>query len=141
MDLFSTLLAILAGIFTTIETTINAELGKHITPSVATLHSLIVGVLFMLVFSIFGGNITNYSKITNVNPVLLLGGLFGALIIYFSSKAIPEIGISNTMILILSGQLVSGLVVDVYKMDMVVSNRKALGLILFLIGTIMYLKE
>lgn len=141
MDLFSMMLAILTGIFTTIETTINAELGKHITPSVATLHSLIVGVIFMLIFSIFGGNITNYSKITNVNPVQLLGGLFGALIIYFSSKAIPEIGISNTMILILSGQLISGLVIDVYKMNVVVSNRKALGLILFLIGTIMYLKE
>jgi len=141
MKLIPVILAILAGIFTTVEASMNAQLGKYITPSNATLHSLIVGMLFMLLISFYNGEIGQYGKIATVKPVLLFGGIFGALIILFSSQAIPEIGISNTLILILSGQLLSGLVVDVLYNDMVIGSRKAIGLLLFLIGTIMFLKE
>ncbi|HCM14174.1 MAG TPA: hypothetical protein DHW85_13450, partial [Lachnospiraceae bacterium] len=44
MNIFFMILAILAGIFTTIESGINSQLGKHLTPSIATLHSLITGL-------------------------------------------------------------------------------------------------
>jgi transporter family-2 protein len=141
MKLLPIILAVLAGIFTTIETSINAQLGKHITPGIATLHSLIVGMLLMLLISLYNGRIGLYAKITSVKPIWLIGGIFGALIIYFSSRSIPEIGISNTLILILSGQLLSGLVIDVIYNDMVIGTRKIIGLFLFLIGTIMFLKE
>jgi len=141
MKLIPVILAILAGIFTTIEASINAQLGKYITPVVATLHSLLVGVLLMLLLSMYNSKLSMYTRIVSVKPIWLIGGIFGALIIFFSSKAIPEIGISNTLILILSGQLLTGLVIDVICNDMVVSGRKAIGLILFLIGTIMFLKE
>lgn len=141
MKLIPVILAILAGIFTTIEASINAQLGKYITPVVATLHSLLVGVLLMLLLSMYNSKLSMYNRIVSVKPIWLIGGIFGALIIFFSSKAIPEIGISNTLILILSGQLLTGLVIDVICNDMVVSGRKAIGLILFLIGTIMFLKE
>lgn len=60
---------------------------------------------------------------------------------FFSSKAIPEIGISNTTILILTGQLLSGLVIDVLYNEMEIGTRKAIGLVLFLIGTIIFLKD
>lgn len=141
MKLIPVILAILAGIFTTIEASINAQLGKYITPVVATLHSLLVGVLLMLLLSMYNSKLSMYTRIVSVKPIWLIGRIFGALIIFFSSKAIPEIGISNTLILILSGQLLTGLVIDVICNDMVVSGRKAIGLILFLIGTIMFLKE
>lgn len=141
MKLLPLILAILAGIFTTIEASINAQLGKYITPAVATLHSLLLGVLLMLLVSAFTGELGQYSRLVYVRPVWLLGGIFGALIIFFSSKAIPEIGISNTMILILTGQLLSGLVIDVLYNEMVIGSRKAIGLVLFLIGTIIFLKD
>lgn len=131
MKLIPVILAILAGIFTTIEASINAQLGKYITPVVATLHSLLVGVLLMLLLSMYNSKLSMYTRIVSVKPIWLIGGIFGALIIFFSSKAIPEIGISNTLILILSGQLLTGLVIDVICNDMVVSGRKAIGLILF----------
>lgn len=141
MSLVPIILAILAGLFTTVETTINAQLGKNISPEIATLHSLIVGMLFMLIVSLYSGKMPMYTKITTVSPIWLIGGIFGAFIIYFSSRAIPEIGISNTLILILSGQLVSGLVIDVLYNNMIISTRKVVGLALFLVGTIMFLKE
>jgi transporter family-2 protein len=141
LNIFSVILAILAGIFTTIETSINAQLGKYITPGIATLHSLITGMAFMLVISLLKGNITRYYKLSGINPIWLIGGFFVAFIIYFSSKAIPDIGISNALILILAGQLISGLIIDVLFNNVEVNMRKTVGMVLFLIGTIMFLKD
>lgn len=141
MNVFSMLLAILAGIFTTIETSINSQLGKQITPGIATLHSLITGLSFILLINLISGNLPKYQKITTVNPIWLIGGFFGASIIYLSSRSIPVLGISSTLILILSGQLVSGLIVDSFFNNIEISVKKMLGLILFLIGAIVFIKE
>jgi transporter family-2 protein len=135
------ILAVLAGVFTTIEASINAQLGKIVTPGIATVHSLITGVVFMLIISIIGGNISDYPKVVTVKPIWLIGGIFGALIIYLSSRAIPKLGISSTLILILAGQLLSGLLVDALVNNMEVSFKKMAGMVLFLIGAIMFLKE
>lgn len=141
MNLLYILLAILAGIFTTIESSINSQLGKYITPGVATLHSLMVGMTFILFLNLITGKLVYYAQITSIKPLWLIGGLFGASIIYLSSSAIPQLGISNTIILILSGQLLSGLIVDAIANNVELSVRKFIGLILFLIGAIVYLKD
>ena len=141
MELVYILLAILAGVFTTIESSINSQLGKYISPNVAALHSLIVGLLFMLFLTIMKGNLGRYASITKVSPIWLIGGVFGASIIYLSAKAIPELGISNTIILILAGQLLSGLVIDALAFDAEFSFKKMLGMILFLIGAIIFIRE
>jgi transporter family-2 protein len=141
MNPFYILLAILAGIFTTIESSINSQLGKYITPGIATLHSLMVGMTFILFLNLINGKLIYYTKITTIKPLWLIGGIFGASIIYLSSSAIPQLGISNTIILVLSGQLLSGLIVDAIANNVELSARKAAGLILFLIGAIIYLKE
>ena len=141
MNLFAMLLAVLAGIFTTIESSINSQLGKYLTPSIATLHSLIVGMTFMLFLNIFLGNIPRYAKVTSVNPIWLIGGFFGAFIIYLSSKAIPNLGISNTLILILAGQMVSGLLIDALINNAEISLKKMAGMVLFLTGAVIFLQE
>ena len=141
MNIFFLILAILAGAFTTIESGINSQLGKYVTPGIATLQSLMVGMLFVLLINITRGNISNYPKVFTVSPILMIGGIFGALIIYISSKVIPELGISNTVILVLSGQMVSSLVIDALINHAEVSLKKMMGMILFLIGAIMFLKD
>ncbi len=142
MNLSSMLLAILAGLFTSLESTINSQLGKHITPSLAALHSLSVGFIFMLFINLIRGNMMErYQNVLKVNPILLFGGIFGASIIYLTSKAIPVLGISSTVILVLAGQLLSGLVMDVYINDITITYKKMAGMILFLIGVILFLRE
>jgi len=141
MNVYYMLFAILAGIFTTIETSINSQLGKHLTPSIATLHSLITGMSFMLLLNLIRGNIPRYQKVVSVSPIWLIGGLFGAFIIYLSSKAIPVLGISNSLILILAGQLLSGLIIDVFVNNVEINLKKMVGMALFLIGTIIFLQE
>lgn len=141
MKLLPVILAILAGIFTTVEAGINAQLGKYITPAAATLHSLLLGAILMLLVCLYTGKLGEYYRLVYVRPIWLIGGIFGALIIFFSSKAIPEIGISDTIILILTGQLLSALVIDVLYNETVIGARKAVGLVLFLIGTVIFLRD
>ena len=141
MNIIPMLLAILAGAFTAIEASINSQLGKHITPGVATLHSLITGMIFFLAINLMNGNITKYPKVATVSPIWLIGGLFGAFIIYLSSKAIPSLGISSTLILLLSGELVCGLLIDVLGFNQEINLKKMMGLVLFLIGAVVFLQE
>ncbi len=141
MSIFRMILAILTGVFTTFEGSINSQLGKHITPGMATLHSLITGMIFIFFMNLFRGNLSRYKGIVAVSPIWLIGGFFGASIIYLTTKSIPSLGISNTIILIITGQLISGLLLDVCINNMEVSVKKMCGLVLFLIGAIMFLKE
>lgn len=141
MNIFSMLLAILAGVFTTIESSINSQLGKSVTPGIATFHSLLTGVTFILLVNLISGNLVKYQKVAAVKPVLLIGGFFGASIIYLMTRAIPALGISNTVILVLVGQLTSGLIVDSIINDLEMSIRKMAGMLLFIVGAVMFLKE
>lgn len=141
MNLLYMLMAILAGIFTTLEATINSQLGKILTPGVATLHSLITGLTFFLILNIINGNIAKYQKVTQVSPIWLIGGFFGAFIIYLSSKSIPMLGISNTLILIISAELLCSLVIEGVILNQQITVRKVLGLIVFLVGAVMYLQD
>lgn len=141
MDTLYILLAILAGVFTTIESSVNSQLGRYLTPGVAALHSLVVGLLFMFLFTTAKGDISRYVKVVNVKPLWLIGGIFGAMIIYLSSKSMPELGISNTLILILAGQLMSGLVVDAVILNTEISVKKMLGAVLFIIGAIVFIRD
>jgi transporter family-2 protein len=134
------LFSILAGIFTTLETSINSQLGKYLTPSIATLHSLAVGMVFMLTVSLTRGSLTRYYKVFSVSPVWLIGGFFGAMIIYLSSKAIPVLGVSKALTLILAGQLISGLLIDLFVNNIDISWAKVGGLVLFLIGAYQIVK-
>lgn len=141
MNIISMLLAILAGVLTTIEATINSQLGKYVTPSIATLHSLMTGLTFVLLINLAVGNLPRYTRVTSVRPVWLIGGFFGASIIYLTSRSIPSLGISNALILIVAGQLTSSLIMDVFLNNSEVSLKKMGGMILFLVGTIMFLRE
>ncbi|SHJ30014.1 transporter family-2 protein [Geosporobacter subterraneus DSM 17957] len=134
--------AILAGIFTTLEASINAKLGKIVTPKIATLHNLLTGVLVILVANILKGTIHQYRKIIHVNPQLLVGGIFGTFIVYFVTKAIPKLGVATTLTIIVASQVISGLFFDI-----VISKQdhldwfKCFGIILLLLGTYLTVKQ
>nr|WP_312576882.1 DMT family transporter [Sedimentibacter sp.] len=106
--------AILTGIFTTIEATINAQLGRLVTPKIATLHSLFVGLLVMLIANIFNGSLGQYSKVSNVELQWLIGGIFGALIIYLMTLTIPKLGVTITLTIIITSQILSSFYIDTF---------------------------
>lgn len=104
--------AVLAGISTTLEAFFNGELEKNTTALTATFISLVIGSLFFLMSILVTGSFKDLLKIGNVNPILLLGGIFGGLIIYFTVRAIPTLGVSNTLTLIVVSQILLGFIID-----------------------------
>jgi len=126
--------AVLAGIFTALESSVNSQLGKEVSPSIATLHSLITGTILMTTISILRGSYTRYIKIFQVSPVWLIGGFFGAIIIYLSSKAIPTLGVSKTLTLILASQVLTGVIIDTSVNHMGFDIYKIFGVLFLLLG-------
>lgn len=126
--------AILAGIFTALESSVNSQLGKQLTPSIATLHSLVTGAVLMAAISILRGSYTRYIRVLHVNPIWLIGGLFGAMIIYLSSKSIPVLGVSKTLTLILAAQIITGVAIDTLVNHIGIDIYKIFGVAFLLLG-------
>lgn len=128
------LFALLAGVFTAVESAINSQLGKQITPSIATLHSLATGAALMLAISVIRGSYPRYIRVFSISPIWLIGGVFGAMIIYLSSKAIPALGVSRTLTLILTAQILTGLVMDLFWSGISIDIYKGFGVLFLLLG-------
>lgn len=130
------LFAILAGGSTALEAFINGELGKNTTALIATFISLIVGATFFLISIIVSGDFKSLVNVGYINPKLLLGGVFGGLIIYFTVRAIPNLGVSNTLTLIVVSQILLGFFIDgVILQTETMHIYKYIGAILLVIGT------
>jgi transporter family-2 protein len=127
--------AISAGIFTALEVTINSRLGKAVTPRIATLHSLLIGMLLFLLLNLLKGTLHQYKHIFHVSPLWLFGGIFGALIIYLTTKTVPHLGVSTTLILVLSAEIITGLFIDSFvTKEQIFGTLKFIGLVFLLIG-------
>ncbi|MEF9992053.1 MAG: DMT family transporter [Romboutsia sp.] len=130
------LFAILAGGSTALEAFINGELGKNTTALIATFISLLVGALFFLLSILISGDFKNLMSVGPINPKLLLGGIFGGCIIYCTVRAIPGLGVSNTLTLIVVSQILLGFFIDSAILHTQVMHLyKYIGAILLVIGT------
>jgi bacterial/archaeal transporter family-2 protein len=134
--IISVLFAILAGGSTALEAFINGELGKNTSPLIATFISLFVGSVFFLISIILKGEVKSFLTVGYISPKLLLGGVFGGLIIYFTIKAIPGLGLSNTLTIIVVSQILIGFLIDssILK-EQTMHLYKYIGVILLFIGT------
>ncbi|WP_242824066.1 DMT family transporter [[Clostridium] dakarense] len=102
------LCAVLAGGSTALEAFVNGELGKNTTALTATFISLVVGSIFFLISILITGDLKSLGNINDINPKLLIGGVLGGLVIYFTVRAIPGLGVSNTLTLIVVSQMLIG---------------------------------
>jgi bacterial/archaeal transporter family-2 protein len=123
--------AIMAGIFTTLESGINGHIGRIVTPKVATIYSLFIGCLVMFIAAIFRGGLGHMKKLLNLPSNLLfagaLGGFFGAMIIYFVAKTIPRLGVTVTLTLVVAAQILSGLYFDIVVSKQHIDLYKIIG--------------
>ncbi|MDK2563373.1 DMT family transporter [Romboutsia sedimentorum] len=128
--------AILAGGSTALEAFVNGELGKNTTALTATFISLVVGVLFFLISILVTGDLKSLMNISDINPKLLIGGVLGGLVIYFTVKSVPTLGVSNTLTLIVVSQMLIGLLIDGIILGQGSMHLyKYIGAILLVIGT------
>lgn len=135
MSIISIIFAILAGVSTALEAFINGELGKNTTALIATFISLLIGTIFFFISICVTGNLKTLYSFNNINPKLLLGGILGGLVIYFTVNAIPSLGVSKTLTLIVVSQMLVSFFIDLntYRQTMHLYNY--IGAILLFIGT------
>lgn len=130
------LFAILAGSSTALEAFINGELGKNTTALIATFISLVVGAIFFLISIVVTGDLKALTNVSDLNPKLLLGGILGGLVIYFTVRAIPNLGVSNTLTLIVVSQILIGFFIDATIIGQETMHLyKYIGAVLLVIGT------
>lgn len=127
--------AILAGICTSLEAFINSELEKNTTALVATFISLLIGSLIFLFFIVISNDLKSLTSINSVNPILLIGGILGGFIIYFTVKSVANLGLSSTLTLIVISQMLVGFFIDIIVFKQAAHLYKYIGAILLFIGT------
>ena len=134
-NIFAIIFATLAGVSTALEAFINGELGKNTTALVATFISLLVGTIFFFINICVTGNLKTLASFDGINPKLLFGGILGGLVIYFTTKSVPNLGVSKTLTLIVVSQMIVGFLIDshIYKETLYLYNY--IGAILLFIGT------
>lgn len=133
--------AILAGIFTTIEAAINTRLGRIVTPKIATLHNLVIGLIVILVGTLIRGSLSEYKKIIHVSPIWLIGGAFGTFIVYFCIKSASKLGIATTLTIVVAAQLISSILFDYFLLDQQqIQLYKIIGVFFLMIGTYLICK-
>ena len=112
-----------------------ATLAGVSTALVATFISLVVGTIFFFINICLTGNLKTLASFNDINPKLLLGGVLGGLVIYFTVKSVPNLGVSKTLTLIVVSQMIVGFFIDshIYKEAMHLYNY--IGAILLFIGT------
>ena len=135
------IMAILAGIFTALEATINSQLGKVVSPRIATLHSLIVGFLVFLIANLLSGSISQYKSVFDVKPHLLVGGIFGAFIIYLVTRTIPNIGITSTFTLVISAEILCSFYIDTFVFHHQAIDYKKIGGALLIIAGVYFILD
>jgi len=116
MTVFFILLAILAGSMLPLQGVVNSQLGRALDNVIlATLISFITGALTLLPIFLLRNDSSAGSGLQylpQVSPVLYIGGILGAFYVTLVAILVPKIGVANTMIAIIFGQILLSLVLD-----------------------------
>lgn len=141
-------LAILAGAMLPVQGVVNSQLGRTLDNVVlATLVSFIVGALSLLLVFLYrsSGSVgTSLQGLRDVPPMLYVGGVLGAIYVTAVAGLIPKIGVANTMIAVILGQVLLSLLLDHYGILGVevreIGWPRLLGASLVLLGLILVVK-
>ncbi|MFT5657260.1 MAG: transporter family-2 protein [Gammaproteobacteria bacterium] len=109
-------LAVLAGAMLPVQGVVNSQLGRHLDNVVlGTLISFVVGAFTLLAVFLYrssGSVETSLQGMKDVPPVLYIGGVLGAIYVTAVAVLIPKIGVANTMIAVILGQVLLSLLLD-----------------------------
>lgn len=130
---FYILIALLNGIFISMSRVLIGRLSIEIGSFKASFWSYIVGFIFTTLILVIIGNLDFHFP--HQTPLFAyMGGLFGAIYVVINSYVFTRIGAIKTVLLIISGQMISGIFID-YKNGTIDSAWiQCLGVILILLG-------
>lgn len=111
--LIASVLMIAVGFGVTLQSPINAALGRAISsPLAAATISFGVGFVALLLVTLFTGQAPALTRVGAAAPWLLIGGIFGALFVFGSLWTVPVLGVLTMTIMIVLGQVVAAGMLD-----------------------------
>lgn len=130
-------LAFTAGAMVMLSGVLNAQLAGRIGLFRGTTVNYVMGISTLIIISlIIGDGLGSYREVPQINPVLLFGGGFiGVIATTGMNFILPRIPTVYSSLLIFSGQVSAGLVID-FIMTGVFSLVKLIGAVLILLGLI-----
>lgn len=125
--------AILAGLLVGLSRQLNGRLAVSTTPLIASFWNHIVGAVFLTVVGLALGNLIP-PDLVSAPWWIYVGGPLGVIFVTAGSWLIPRIGAVNSALLVIGGQMVSGVIFDLVRGAPMTFWASALGVALILAG-------
>ena len=134
------LLAILAGILVGVSRQLNGRLSLSTSPLAASFWNHIVGFAVLTVLGlVVGGLIPEGAR--EVPWFDFMGGPIGVVFVAAGSWLLVRIGAANTALLIVAGQMVSGIALDWFLAQSIAIAPSVVGIVLILGGMALMQKK
>lgn len=127
-------IAILNGAFIGMGRLINSRLGIDIGIFKASLWNHLIGFLFLSCLLIFTSGTQQFSSFYLIPHYAYLGGLFGVVFVAMNSYVLSRIGALDTMMLVISGQMVTSVVLDLNSHAIASSLAQIIGVVIIITG-------
>ncbi|AEK19159.1 hypothetical protein GYY_01360 [Methanococcus maripaludis X1] len=132
--------AIIVGFVASLQPIINSKLGDHIGSKNAVFVNFIIGLFLIGLIILISdpSSIKQLSKVPAINPVYLLGGIMGVVIVLLSLIVVPELGALSAFSIFVGVQLISGALIDHFGIFGIqkspITLLKLFGISLLLLG-------
>jgi len=106
-------LTFLIGLVLTVHLAMNSKVGAALdNPRVGNALFWCIGAVMAILIGLSGWRSGALAPLRDVNPVLLCAGALGASLVFGIAFLIPRIGAAKLTLIMLSGQIVAGLVLS-----------------------------
>ena len=135
-------LTFLIGIVLTVHLAMNGKVGAALgNPRVGNALFWCIGAVMAVAIGLTGWQADALKPLRDVNPVLLIAGALGATLVFGIAYLIPQIGAARLTLIMLSGQILAGMVLSNYgwlgSAKEPVSVRNLLGAAIMFAGVVM----
>jgi len=114
-----TLLALLNGILISFSRVLNGRLATHKSAFYASWINHLGGFVFIALILLFGQGFS--APLLSIPWYVYMGGVIGGLYVGLNSYVVPRLGVTLATLLVIAGQLVVSLLVDVFLGKLVFS--------------------
>jgi bacterial/archaeal transporter family-2 protein len=135
--------ALLAGMAVSVQASVNGSLGKKIGVMEGAFVSFFIGTIALFLFQLFFGR-GNVLHMFTVPKWQLVGGLLGAFYIFIMVLIVPKIGVANSIIAVIVGQLLMSTIIDHYGLigkQIPFDIKRGIGLLLLFCALFLFYKK
>ena len=125
--------ALTAGVLVSLSRQLNGRLSLSTSPLIASFWNHFVGFVFLTALGLVIGGFFP-EALADMPWWAYIGGPIGVIFVASGSWLIARIGAINTALLVIGGQMVSGVVLDLVRGAPVIVWASALGVVLILAG-------